>query len=77
MSEMDVNESTLEEIDDTVSEEAPVETGLETPEADAAEQYQEVRPTRQSWPDRIPLDANPADVVEQSHEVELDEDDYR
>ncbi|MFC4058269.1 hypothetical protein ACFOWE_08190 [Planomonospora corallina] len=77
MSEMDVNETALEEIDDTVSEEAPAGTGIETPEADVAEQLQEVRPGGRGWPDRIPFDADPADAADQSREVELDEDDYR
>lgn len=77
MSEMDVNDTTLEEIDDALSETAGPEAGLETPEADAAEQHREVRAGNRSWPDRIPFDADPADATDQSREVELDEDDYR
>jgi hypothetical protein len=77
MSEMDVNDTTLEEIDDALSEETGLEPDPETPEADAAEQHREMRTGRQGWPDRIPFDADPADATDQSREVELDEDDYR
>ncbi|GGS65077.1 hypothetical protein GCM10010156_25000 [Planobispora rosea] len=77
MSEMDVNDGTLEEIDDNPADEFAGEIDVETPEADAAEQHRGVRPGNTSWPDRIPFDADPADATDQSREVELDEDDYR
>lgn len=56
---------------------AEPEVGVETPEADAVEQAQgeavEVTPATVT---SIPDDVNEADALEQSYEVELDED-YR
>ncbi|MBG0815139.1 hypothetical protein [Planomonospora sp. ID82291] len=77
MSEMDVNDTTLEELDDALSPETGPATDLETPEADAVEQHRGMGAVSRSWPDRIPFDADPADATDQSREVELDEDDYR
>ena len=54
------------------------EVDLETPDADAAEQHTPVRDEADPvWPDRIPFDADEADVADQSRIVEIDEDDYR
>jgi hypothetical protein len=58
--------------------EVGLEVDLETPDADAVEQHtpvlEEVDPI---WPDRIPFDADEADVADQSRIVEIDDDDYR
>jgi hypothetical protein len=60
--------------------------GLEAPDADAAEQGQNVIPdladsddfAEPASPDEPPLEANPADTAEQAREVGLDdEDEYR
>jgi hypothetical protein len=52
--------------------------GEEAPEEDAAEQRTEVRRDRDEPPGvRSAESADPADVVEQSRVVELDEEDYR
>jgi hypothetical protein len=70
MTEMDVTP-------ETGVEDGGVEVGVETPEADAVEQAQgsdsaETPAQVQSIPDDVPE----ADALEQSYEVELDED-YR
>ncbi|GIH77428.1 hypothetical protein [Planobispora longispora] len=77
MSEMDVNGDTLEELDESLTDELSGEIDPETPEADAAEQHRGVRAGSPSWPDQIPFDADPADAADQNRVVELDEDDYR
>jgi len=60
--------------------------GLEAPDADTAEQGQDVVPdavggddfTEPDLPEETPLEANPADTAEQAREVSLgDEDEYR
>jgi len=56
--------------------------GLDEPEPDAAEQHQEAVPgpddsDQTELPDRVPLEADPADAAEQARVVELGEDDYR
>ena len=60
--------------------------GLEAPDADAAEQGQDVLPdvidsddfAEPDLPEEVPLEANPADMAEQAREVGLgDEDEYR
>jgi hypothetical protein len=60
--------------------------GLEAPDADTAEQSQDVMPdlldseefTEPGLPEELPLEANPADTAEQAREVGLDdEDEYR
>jgi hypothetical protein len=62
------------------------EMGLEAPDADAAEQGQDVLPdvidsdefAEAELPEEVPLEANPADTAEQAREVGLDdEDEYR
>ncbi len=54
----------------------------EAPEADAAEQHQDVFPdddTDNDLPEQTepPLEANEADAVEQAEVVNVDEDEYR
>ena len=56
--------------------------GLDEPEPDVAEQHQEAVPgtdeeDEAELPERVPLEADPADAAEQAREVELGEDDYR
>ena len=55
---------------------------LEAPDADAAEQAQEVVPAVTEADDsaqltETPLEANQADTAEQAREVGLDDDEYR
>ncbi|MFF4774045.1 hypothetical protein [Microtetraspora fusca] len=66
MSEMDSLGETAEEL------------SIETPEADAVEQHQRMKPSdRTRWPDQVPMEADPADATEQERVVEHDEEDYR
>jgi hypothetical protein len=56
--------------------------GLDEPEPDVAEQHQEAVPGADEsdqieLPDRVPLEADPADAAEQARVVELGEEDYR
>ncbi len=75
-------EDVLEQEQDAADSEAAVadesEVDIEAPEDDAAEQHRSVRGDR---PGRravsLPNEADEADVAEQSHEVEDDEDEYR
>ncbi|WP_189933767.1 hypothetical protein [Streptomyces sulfonofaciens] len=54
------------------------EVSLEAPEADAAEQLADLTPSEEFVPpERIPNDADEADLAEQARIVDLDEDDYR
>ncbi|MFI5962474.1 hypothetical protein ACIA8J_09940 [Streptomyces asoensis] len=54
------------------------EIDVEAPEDDAAEQYADVTPQRDTpLEDVDPARADEADLVEQARVVELDEDDYR
>ncbi|MFG2717536.1 hypothetical protein ACGFW5_04380 [Streptomyces sp. NPDC048416] len=65
---------------ETFQEEDETSTELpeETPEADAAEQHRDVRPSRDDPLTRVdPGAANEADAAEQARVVALDEDDYR
>ena len=50
---------------------------LETPEADAVEQQQEVVDTPPDDTPEVPYDVDPADAAEQSRSVGYDDDDYR
>jgi hypothetical protein len=52
---------------------------IEAPEADVAEQHTAAVPDepRDTAPEEVPLDADPADVSEQTREVGYDDDDYR
>ncbi|NJQ00961.1 hypothetical protein [Streptomyces zingiberis] len=64
-----------ETFEDQTGEEEP---DIETPEADAAEQRAEiVEHERPALPDHVPDSADPADALEQSRVVEIDEEDYR
>jgi hypothetical protein len=66
------------ETDSEVGLEGDSEVDLETPDADAVEQHTPVREEVDPiWPDRIPFDADEADVADQSRIVEIDDDDYR
>ena len=70
MTEMDITPDAAEEVE-------TVDVGVETPEADAVEQAQgkesaETPGDVESIPDDVPV----ADALEQSYEVEMD-DDYR
>jgi hypothetical protein len=53
--------------------------GLEAPDADAAEQNQDVQPDgdEDGELEEIPLEATPADAAEQAREVNLQDDEYR
>jgi len=55
------------------------ESGMETPEADAIEQQQEVVEDENATRIRreVPLDVNEADLAEQEVAVGFDDDDYR
>jgi hypothetical protein len=53
------------------------EPDLETPEADAVEQQQEVVDTPPDEVPDVPYDVDPADAAEQSRSVGYDEEDYR
>jgi hypothetical protein len=53
------------------------EPDIETPEADAVEQQQDVVDNPPDEPPEVPYDVDPADAAEQSRSVEFDEDDYR
>lgn len=56
----------------------PEEQGLETPDADLAEQHLEVvQRGDEPLEGRDLLEVDPADAAEQHRVVELDEDDYR
>ncbi|KWW99309.1 hypothetical protein LI90_943 [Carbonactinospora thermoautotrophica] len=77
MSEMDIR-STEEALDGGSPEIARLD--IETPEADAVEQHQDLREPRTGAAPllrRIPFDVNEADVADQNRVVEFDEDDYR
>ncbi|GLW07543.1 hypothetical protein Misp01_26730 [Microtetraspora sp. NBRC 13810] len=77
MSEMDVRGDDLVERanDDDV---APGEIGIETAEADRAEQHRTLREGNDTWRYReIPFDVDPADAADQGRTIDLDEDDYR
>jgi hypothetical protein len=66
MSEMDPLDDVVEEI------------SIEAPEADAVEQQQLVKvPEDNRWPQRVPFEADPADVADQERTIDLDDDDYR
>ncbi|MFF6871447.1 hypothetical protein ACIGG5_11015 [Streptomyces sp. NPDC085463] len=63
---------------DTFAEEEAVELDEETPEADAAEQHAELRPSEDEPLAHVEREsANEADASEQARVVALDEDDYR
>lgn len=49
----------------------------DAPEADVLEQLSEVTEAEEETVERVPLEANEADVSEQRREVRLDEDEYR
>ena len=56
--------------------------GLDEPVPDAVEQLQEAVPDGEDTdeielPIQVPLEADPADAVEQARTVQLGEDDYR
>jgi hypothetical protein len=77
MSEMDLHENVpVEAVEDS---ELPATTSEdpEAPEADAVEQRTEVAVSSGAPSPTVPDEVNPADHVEQQHEVGLDEDDYR
>jgi hypothetical protein len=53
--------------------------GLESPDADSAEQDQDVFPETDEDEDKveIPLEANQADAAEQARQLSLDDEEYR
>jgi hypothetical protein len=53
--------------------------GIEAPDADAAEQHQDVIPEPNGADERgdFPLEASPEDTAEQARELSLDDDEYR
>jgi hypothetical protein len=75
MSESDVRTNDTDDI--WSSREDPAGPDLETPEADAVEQQQDVVDTPADEPPQVPYDVNPADAAEQGRAVGYDEDDYR
>jgi len=75
MSDSDVRTSDPAEV--WASRDVPDQPDLETPEADAVEQQQEVVDTPPEDPPEVPYDVDPADAAEQSRAVGYDEDDYR
>ncbi|MET8469628.1 hypothetical protein ABZY90_29725 [Streptomyces sp. NPDC006422] len=64
---------------ETFTERRPAEAGVETPEADTAEQRADLVPDEDDEPDTAadPDTANEADRAEQARVVSIDEDDYR
>jgi hypothetical protein len=71
MSEMDIrgNEGSYDEEETEVS--------IETPEADAVEQHQEMRQRVGTLRRELPIDVDPGDAAEQDRVVDLDDDEYR
>lgn len=59
------------------SESADLSAEAEVDPAEAAEQDREAREEGEEWPEVVPMEADPADTVEQRRAIELDEDDYR
>jgi hypothetical protein len=53
--------------------------GLESPDADAAEQEQDVVPEPGDAAEQqdLPLEASPGDTAEQGRELSVDDDEYR
>ncbi|MGI5154678.1 hypothetical protein [Microbispora sp. CA-102843] len=80
---LDLSQPTFERKDKQMPEMDPLdevveEISIEAPEADAVEQHQLLNvPDDRRWPERVPFDADPADVAEQERTVDLDDDDYR
>ncbi|MFJ9178197.1 hypothetical protein [Streptomyces sp. NPDC102360] len=65
---------------ETFADQRPAEeAGMETPEADTAEQHTDLAPQQDDEPDTQadPDTANEADRAEQARVVAIDEDDYR
>ncbi len=75
MSESDVRTSETENTWSPGNE--PGASDLETPEADAVEQQQEVIDTPRDEAPEVPYDVDPADAADQSRSVGYDDDDYR
>ena len=75
MSDSDVRAGEADDV--WSSPEEPEVTDLETPEADAVEQHQDVVDTPRDEPPEVPYDVDPADAAEQSRAIGYDEDDYR
>ncbi|TMR95539.1 hypothetical protein [Nonomuraea basaltis] len=57
--------------------EEEAEVSIETPEADAVEQHQDMRENHGRPRRELPLDVDPGDAAEQDRVVELDDDEYR
>jgi hypothetical protein len=75
MSESDVRTSATDDVWSSRNDRD--EPDIETPEADAVEQQQDVVDTAPDEPPEVPYDVDPADAAEQSRSVGFDEDDYR
>ncbi|HEX4817849.1 MAG TPA: hypothetical protein VFV66_34335 [Nonomuraea sp.] len=58
-------------------EEEETEVSIETPDADAAEQQRDPRPTAGVLRRELPLDVDPGDAAEQDRVVDFDDDEYR
>jgi hypothetical protein len=81
VSELDIHDATVDDVaaGEAVADQPEAELAdLEAPEADVVEQHRVVGPDAPRFgPDHVPLDADEADVAEQSVDVALDDDDYR
>lgn len=76
MSESDFRPEDPDEVR-TSADPPGVESGVESPEADAAEQLRELVEPESDDPPNPAYDVDPADAAEQHRVVDFDEGDYR